>query len=438
MQPYTHLIPFQDRSILYLNGSMKCVLLTPEEQSSFCTGDLVSCPKLFELLFENKRKYHQYKGLKLGPIGLTLNVANTCNLRCSYCYANGGNYHAQDMQMSPDIAVSAVSKFAAHFGALKRIKFFGGEPFLNLEAIRAACETCVRLTEKGVLKQLPNFTTVTNGTIMTQELINLINLYDIGVTVSYDGSPVMQDTLRPYISGCGSSETVLENMKHLQMATDHKQPSSVEVTYTQLHVQKGVSVEQCYDTVRRLLGLDDIKITPVSCVAADIHHLQQIDSFHAAITMGYRKSPINRRIVEKAYRLYQVIISRKRSDRIFCGAGIDRFSVSADGNIYPCYLFTNDEAFCMGNVMEDSFSLLDYESVRSSLMQYNRLLYNECRDCWGSSFCFGCRGNNRRLTGDADIPSPDFCRMLKEIAENLLCCMAEVGDIRTLKDVDLG
>ena len=57
MQPYTHLIPYQDRTLLYLNGTMKCILLTPKEQSDFCAG--AGHPQLLKLLDENERMYHQ-------------------------------------------------------------------------------------------------------------------------------------------------------------------------------------------------------------------------------------------------------------------------------------------------------------------------------------------------------------------------------------------
>lgn len=436
MYPYIHLIPFQDRAILYLNGSMKCIQLSTKEYMNFCKGIII--PQLCELLCENERMYNQHNELRLGAVGLTLNIANKCNLHCSYCYANGGNYHSRDELMHPDVAAIAIRKFAIHFGELKRVKFFGGEPFLNPAAIRVACETCIKLTSEGILKQLPDFTAVTNGSILTQELIDLINKYNIGVTVSYDGERVMQDILRPDAFGKGSNERVLANVQWLQVATNYKQPSSVEVTYTQLHMQNGVSVEQCYNNVKRFMNVENIKITPVSCKKTDVHYLHKIDSFHAAIKSGYKNNPPNRQIVEKAYRLYQILQYRKKSDRIFCGAGINRFSVSADGRVYPCYLFTNDDEFCIGNVLSFKFSLKDYETARIRLMKYDRFVFNECKDCWASSFCFGCRGNNRRLTGNADVPSSDFCEMLKEIAENLLCCMLEMGEIGTLDDVKLG
>lgn len=435
MQSYTHIIPFHDRAILYLNGSMKSVLLSPEEYQMYLAG--TENPVLAQLLSENRTMYHHQSELRLGAVGLTLNVANTCNLRCSYCYANGGNYNSENAIMSANTAALAVRVFAKHFGELKRVKFFGGEPFLNPQAIRAACEACVKLTEDGVLKRLPDFTTVTNGTVLTQELIELIKQYDIGVTVSFDGNAMMQDTLRPYVSGNGSSEAVLKNVKLLQLATNQKQPSSVEVTYTQIHIQKGVSVEQCYQNVKELLNIDDIKITPVSCEEDDEHHLLSIDSFNDAVKAGYQKTPCDIRVVEKAYRLHQILTFRKRSERLFCGAGINRFSVSADGKVYPCYLFTNDAEFCIGNILDSCFSLENYEPTRLKLMEYDRLVQNECKDCWASSFCFGCRGNNRRLTGKSDTPSEDFCRMLKEVAGNLLCCMAESGEIRTLDDFDV-
>lgn len=436
MNPYIYLMSFRNSALLFLNGSMKCILLSPEEQADFCNGKLI--PKLNELLCENKLMYNQKNELRLGPVGLTLNIANTCNLHCSYCYANGGNYCSRDELMSVDTAVISIRKFAEYFGVLKRVKFFGGEPFLNPDVIKAACEACVHLKNEGVLKEMPDFTTVTNGSVLTQELIDLILKYDIGVTVSYDGDPTMQDMLRPDTSGFGSNDKVLANVHWLQKATNYKQPSSVEVTYTQLHEENGVSVEQCYNNVKRIFNIDDIKITPVSCEKTDVHFLKQIDSFHDAIKAGYQKKSINRNLVDKAYRIYQNLTKRKKSNNIFCGAGINRFVVSADGNVYPCYLFVNDADFYIGNVLESSFSLEDYESTRNELIKYDRFSNAPCKDCWASSLCFGCLGNNRRLTGNANIPSEDFCVMFKEVVETLFCCMAEAGEIKNLDDVTLG
>lgn len=435
MQPYYHILPFHDCFILYLNGTMKYVVLTPEEHQVCLSGGENSV--LTRLLSENEEMFHQVNELHLGPVGLTLNVANTCNLCCSYCYAHGGNYNSQNTLMSEDTAIRAVRQFAEYFGELKRIKFFGGEPFLNPKVIRAVCETCVELRNKGIIKELPDFTTVTNGTIINSELIDLIKMYDIGVTVSYDGNSKMQNILRPFVSGQESNDILLENIKLLQTETANKQPSSVEVTYTQVHAQEGISVEQCYNNVKHLFGIEDIKITPVSCVPTDKHHLTNIDSFQNAIISGYHRNPRDIKVVEKAYRLHQILTLKKRSERIFCGAGINRFSVGADGNVYPCYLFTNDSEFCLGNIWDTNFSLEKYEATRFRLMEYNRLTSSECNVCWASSFCFGCRGNNRLLTGDADTPSEDFCQMLKDVAENILYCMAEAGEIKALNDLEM-
>ena len=36
---------------------------------------------------------------------LTINIANACNLWCSYCYADHGQYHAPSSLMPPEMAV---------------------------------------------------------------------------------------------------------------------------------------------------------------------------------------------------------------------------------------------------------------------------------------------------------------------------------------------
>lgn len=434
-QPYYHLIAYKEEFILYLNGSMKCVLITKEHAESLRKGEVAA--ELTDLWLENKDLFHKEPELRLGPVGLTLNVANQCNLRCSYCYANGGNYHGTEGLMSTKMAKHAVRRFAEYFGELKRIKFFGGEPFLNYHAMKAACEECEKLLEEGVLQSLPNFDTVTNGTILSDELIEIIKKYEIGVTLSFDGSTHMQDILRPFASGRGSSSTLLGVVKKMQGATDGKQPASVEVTYTHLHEINNVSVEACVNNIHSIFGIHDVKVTPVSCEADDLHHIGSPSSFISAIEDGFRKVPVDDRIVEKAYRLHQIIKSKKRSPTVFCGAGVNRFSIGVDGEVWPCYLFTNDMPYRIGNVMDSDFSLKRYESYRQTLMCFNRLEHEPCKECWASSFCFGCRGNNRRLSLDADTPSEDFCNMLKEVAETLFCCMANVGEIVRLEDVDM-
>lgn len=71
---------------------------------------------------------------------ITLHVSNDCNLKCKYCYANGGNYNQSRSLMTIDTARNFVNFCINQFDRIDKIIFFGGEPMLNLNAMNFICK----------------------------------------------------------------------------------------------------------------------------------------------------------------------------------------------------------------------------------------------------------------------------------------------------------
>lgn len=109
------------------------------------------------------------KGVQLVPeeLGnlneLVLMVAQDCNLKCDYCYGDGGTYGRERTLMDSKTAFNAI-QCASALGDIGRVTFFGGEPLLNFKVIKEVVENT-----EGVL-----FGIVTNGTIMTDEMLACI------------------------------------------------------------------------------------------------------------------------------------------------------------------------------------------------------------------------------------------------------------------------
>ena len=63
---------------------------------------------------------------------IALFLAQECNMRCVYCYRNGGEYAGGGM-MSEETAFKAVDSLIENSGSAQslHISFFGGELFLN-------------------------------------------------------------------------------------------------------------------------------------------------------------------------------------------------------------------------------------------------------------------------------------------------------------------
>ena len=80
---------------------------------------------------------------------LCLMIAQDCNLRCKYCFGDGGSYGSNRALMSEEIGRRAVD-FIIEKSFKRRhceIDFFGGEPLINLKTVKAVTDY-VRQREK--------------------------------------------------------------------------------------------------------------------------------------------------------------------------------------------------------------------------------------------------------------------------------------------------
>ena len=124
------------------------------------------------------------------PLGtMVLEVAQDCNLRCSYCYAEGGSYGKPVRLLEPALARKAVRLLVEGAGDQAKVTLilFGGEPLLNMKAVRAAVAEAESLTARTGKKVQVSLTT--NGTLLTPEIAAFISRHRIGVSVSMAGLP---------------------------------------------------------------------------------------------------------------------------------------------------------------------------------------------------------------------------------------------------------
>lgn len=142
--------------------------------------------------------------------GVKIHVSNTCNLRCKYCYAHGGNYGEKDSLMTVPIAQKVVEfiEKSDQLNELKYITFFGGEPLMNPDVIEYICE---KTYQKGMMYLLQ-----TNGTLLDDSILQLLTKYKIDVTVSLDGPKEINDFNRVRQDGKGTYEEILKNICTMQ------------------------------------------------------------------------------------------------------------------------------------------------------------------------------------------------------------------------------
>lgn len=147
-------------------------------------------------------KFNEYFKLR----DVTINVTNDCQLHCSYCFEDGKN----KFKMSKDSIKFIIDKCYKNYCDTNDMKFpfvvnfFGGEPFLNFDAMEEAMKYA---KEKNYNI---SFGVTTNMVTLTEHMIDIIEEYELGLLISIDGIKEIHDRNR-----CNSYDKVKSNIKKL-------------------------------------------------------------------------------------------------------------------------------------------------------------------------------------------------------------------------------
>ena len=151
------------------------------------------------------------RNVEYRPTSAVLLSTNRCSLRCVYCYADAGVGVAQDLSLDlARIAIDHVHQNAMESGLPRFELTFhgGGEPTLSWE-------TLVEAVAYARAKDLPcHVAMVSNGIWTERQRAWIIpNLNEL--TVSFDGARETQDRQRPFASGNGTFEAVMQTIRAL-------------------------------------------------------------------------------------------------------------------------------------------------------------------------------------------------------------------------------
>ncbi|MEV7685607.1 radical SAM protein [Streptomyces bungoensis] len=348
---------------------------------------------------------------------LVLNVANTCNLDCVYCYAQGGDYGGPRERMTFEIGRASLERFFNSYDEVTTVQFFGGEALLNWKVIRSLCEYGWELADR-LSKPRPVWMLSTNGTILNDEIIEMIDKYDLKVTVSCDGPPEITDRLRPMRNGTESvSQVIAGNIRKLRETTG--QPCQIEGTYTSLHVQEGCRVVDVLDYVYNYLGIVAVHMPPNVLSAEGPHdrsdphgilpeHLEKVcDGYAEAVAATVRalatKATGSAALLGSAVDIIEELVFPTSYEHpVICPAGSDTIAVDSDGSVYPCFMFYRRQDFRLGHIRAPKEIKADRQVA--FLQSLNRRNANSpLNDSWARRFLAGCAGGNFFQRGDHGI-----------------------------------
>ncbi|HYM60540.1 MAG TPA: radical SAM protein [Thermoanaerobaculia bacterium] len=315
---------------------------------------------------------------------LSLAVAQKCNLGCTYCYAQQGEFGGAAKNMPLDVAFRAVDLLfsEASSGDRVNLSFLGGEPLINRDVIRQATERAVRVAEeRGVVA---TFSITTNGTLLTPDDGAFFEQHAFAVTISIDGIREAHDIQRAFRNGSGSFARIIANAAPL-LAMQRQMQVSARVTVT----PRNLALRETLDSLLAL-GFHSVGFSPMlaSPTGNGEMHDEALGEMLAQM-VGCGQELERRIIAGDRYPFANAVNAlreiHKGTHRPYpCGAGAGYLGVSADGDLAACHRFVGDDAGAMGAV-----DAIDRTKQNAWLADRHVHRQEPCRSCWARYLCGG-------------------------------------------------
>ncbi len=304
---------------------------------------------------------------------LTMILTTMCNLRCIYCYADHGTYDGYGiMTLTEEDAKRILGAFVENgINSIDEIMFFGGEPLLAVGTIDYVCKSIDDLVRTGVLKKLPEYSMVTNLTIMNDSIKSMIEKYSIRVTASIDGPQEIHDLQRRFANQQGSWETTDKNARKIGSLM-----SGVEVTYTKNHALMGMTK----NSVREYIA-ERYHINHTGVAAISVEGCPDLSAGQMNIDDIIQEDP--------SYDDLSVLsaLQADMQSDLFCDAGHTILCVLPNGDVYPCHMFVKDRKYCLGNLLSNPRHVLNKDIALPLGRKCEEV---NCRKCWARRFCSLC------------------------------------------------
>jgi uncharacterized protein len=320
-----------------------------------------------------------FPALEHRPTTAVLMMTSACNLRCTYCYAHGGE--DPGLWMNTGLARRIIDRACENAHLLNRDTFSlafhgGGEPTLNWEVLTDA----VRYARK---KDLPCHVSMASNGLWDEKQHNFIIDHFDGLSLSFDGIRSVQDHQRPQANGHGSFETVMKTINALDQvgfpygirltATPNSWrslPESIAFICHETHCPI-IQVEPCYSAERG-------KYNDPSA--------EQANDFSSLFMAAYEIA------LEQSRTLYYSGARPWTVTHCFCGSPQEALVVTPEGDLVTCFEIHDrrhrfSSQFVIGRATQD---LIEIDTARlGRFVHENQRRRSRCRDCFCYWHCGG-------------------------------------------------
>jgi uncharacterized protein len=358
---------------------------------------------------------------------LHLFVTTKCNLRCNYCYAEGGDskrtIRRDIWRLAMDHFFSNVKSGATHRTAksagVNLTLHGGGEPTAEFAVLQ---EIVAEFRQRASAAGLPPSVVMgTNGTYR-EAVHKWIVENDISVSISLDGPSDVQNRQRPFRSGRPSYGVVVRNLLAL---VEEGMRVAVRATIT----DKSIDSMEATVELAKQLGLAQVSFEPVTLTGrgafGDLSRpdpMRFVENFLKCFLLGLKHDIDVRCSLLHCFGHYR---------QQFCSACGNNFCVTPDGNITTCY-----EVLDQSDLAADTFFIGKVDPVKRRIVLSQSRIDNlkkriadnmeACAGCFLRYHCAGdCPIKSFRYSDNIYYPDPYRCQIARQINTTLIAWLAD-------------
>ncbi len=312
---------------------------------------------------------------------LVFHLTSDCNLSCSYCYQK-----RRPERLAFEKAARCLETFSEDLRPGFSVGFYGGEPLLELDAIRAIVAFIRDRPELSGKR--PRYLVSTNGVLLDGKTIDFFAANRFSVSLSHDGTA--QEITRP----SRANSRVLENLERMTKADGLELETNSVFTPATVGEMFGSARFLLEKGVRRcLLSYSVTAVWSGSDIGRMAEQLREIRVYLTTVYRRTRAVPVTNFAEPLRRCLFR------------CTAGWDRLALAADGKLWGCRVFADffsdrpehpeAASYCFGPI--DDVALepsLESERVRSRYVSLSQQAFTaggrscgRCSRLWECSTC---------------------------------------------------
>ena len=322
---------------------------------------------------------------------LSIFTTLACNYRCTYCFEK--DQLCQTEHMTTETADEIISfikrRYAEHqFTKSLKIKWFGGEPLINMKIIRYISD---KLISNNIYFHAKMYT---NGRLLTKELAH--ELKDLGVT---DNVAIPIDGLAPTyakLKDCKEEDFY----KTIQNIKDAEDILNI-VIHINISEASKADAKKLYELLRHKYEIR----SPITPVIISPHNTDIITKSNSIEFRDFRNIVESIRC-EKEYYIGRQYGCEARQQ--------DYYVIGTNGELYICEHLVGQKEYIVGNIKDTLGRINKTDTIFDS----NRVI-DDCKDCQALPVCLGLC-SSKRYIDNIDCKKEDHIQAIKKYVLNLI------------------